>query len=73
MGIDDDYLAYCLDQAVAYWGQFVEHELELVGDRPSKKERSAMEARKRRLRQLIQTDGPEPEKGTFADPAAFFK
>ncbi|MCA1807184.1 MAG: hypothetical protein LC687_04960 [Actinobacteria bacterium] len=63
------YEGYCFDQAVSYFGQWVEGELDKL-DKPSKGARKLMDARKRRLDQIL---NPVSTPQQFADPAAFFK
>lgn len=72
MGVEQgSYEAYCLDEAVIYFGMTVQNDLEKVGHKPSKEERKAEAARKRYLEKLLSDD--EKEKGSgFADPASMF-
>ena len=70
---ENTYEAYCLDEAVIYFGMVLESRLEEVGHKPSKEERRARAARERLLDLIL---GEEDEKGKesgFADPALMFK
>lgn len=68
------YEAYCLDEAVAYYGLTLETELDKAGSKPSKEERKAEAARQRVLdRWLDDPDEAEKKKAGFADPALMFK
>jgi hypothetical protein len=68
LNIDDWYTSYCLDQAIAYWGTFVETELDRIeGDKPKVVEQK----RKAKLHELLGTEGETPS-GQFADPALMF-
>lgn len=70
VAIDDDYVAYCLDQAVGYFGRTLEAELEKAGS-DAKNESEAEFKRKRVLSDWLGED-EKPQRGMFADPAAFF-
>ena len=61
--------AYCLDEAVWYFGVTIQHELEKVGHKPSAKEKAAEAARMRIIRKYL--EGPDA-KGMYADPALLF-
>lgn len=67
------YEAYCLDEAVAFFGQYVEAELEKVGHKPAKGEGRTIAARKARLEKLLKTNTEDKGKTGFADPALLFK
>lgn len=72
MGFESgSYEAYCLNQAVAYFGNWVDSELDTVSHKPSKDERKANEARQRRLDQILKPDAKN-DPSSFADPSAFF-
>lgn len=72
LGVEDDYAAYCLDEAVVYFGMTLENMLESAGHKPSKEERRAKQARERLIEKIFSKD-KEQAKGTgFADPAAMF-
>lgn len=76
LGIRNEYVAYCFDQAVGYAGTYIEAELDKVGYKPDKKERSIREGRKRRLETLLKLNGADEtqkSKSGFADPADLFK
>lgn len=63
------YEAYCLDQAVWYFGTSVNSELEKVGRKKAKGESTSEAARKRVLAKYLGDDaGPQ-----YADPAALFQ
>lgn len=65
------YEAYCLDEAVIYFGSSLENKLQEAGHKPSKEERRAKAAREAILRKIFAQDD---DKGTgFADPALMFK
>ena len=50
-GIDDPYLAFCFDEAVATWGGYIKSELEKI---EGKKEKDVQKRRHRRFLQLIE-------------------
>lgn len=66
MAISDDYVAYCLDQAVGYLGRAIEGELSRV---EAKTDAEAMAKRQRVLDRFFD-DETKPSRGSFADPAA---
>lgn len=67
----DSYEAYCLDEAVIYFGLQLEAALDKAGHKPSKQDRKVTAARTRVLDLVLGT--ADPKKGTgFADPAAMF-
>lgn len=74
LGIESgSYEAYCIDEAVVYYGSSLEHELEKAGHKPSREDRKIEAARQRVLDKWL-TDDDEPKKQTgFADPALMFK
>lgn len=74
LGLESDsYEAYCLDEAVIYFGMAVEHDLEKIGHKPSKGERKEEAARQRYLDKLLADDAGVDKKVTgFADPALMF-
>jgi hypothetical protein len=67
--IEDTYVAYCLDQAVATWGGFVETELGKVEGKNSQDIESKQRAI---LTRLLGGDEEESARGRFRDPAEFF-
>lgn len=77
-GLDPkSYVAYCLDEAVIYFGMALENKLETAGHKPSKEERRAQAAREKILDAVLadpDLDGVEPKKKTsgYADPAVMF-
>lgn len=72
LGVENDYVAYCLDEAVVYFGMSLENMLESAGRKPSKEERRATQARERLIEKIFD-EGKEKTKGSgFADPATMF-
>jgi hypothetical protein len=72
MGVEDDYVAYCLDEAVGYLGTTIENELEQAGQKPSKDAQKIKIARERVVKKHFgDIRGAKPKK--YADPAAFFE
>ena len=63
------YEAYCLDEAVIFFGLRLENMLESAGHKPGKEERRAKQAQERVLDKIF---GKEKSSG-FADPALMFK
>lgn len=51
LGIDNDYHAYCLDEAVATWGSYVKSELDKV---EGKNDKEINAKRQRKLLQLVE-------------------
>ena len=77
VGLDaGSYINYCFDQAVTYFGNWVEAELDKVkvgkASKSDKETQALVQARERRLEAIL---GPKEEraKQQFADPADFFK
>jgi hypothetical protein len=68
LGVDDDYVAYCLNQAVNYFGKSVEEKMDKAASN-AKNEKSANAARQRALKRILEPAGT----GQFMDPAALFK
>ena len=70
------YVAYCFDQAVSYFGNWVEAELDKVqvgkASKSDKETQALVKARQKRLEAIL---GPPEQqaKQQFADPAEFFK
>lgn len=70
LNIEDDYAAYCLDEAVIYFGLTLEGLLDQAGHKPSKEERRGKAAREAVLNKVFSKTN---DKGSgFADPAAMF-
>lgn len=67
----DTYEAYCLDEAVTYFGLVLENMLEEAGNKPTKQDRKAKAARDRVLDKVFSDQEDAPSTG-FADPAAMF-
>lgn len=65
----DSYEAYCLDEAVIFFGLQLEAALDKAGHKPSKQDRKVMAARTRVLDKVL---GTEKKNAGFADPAAMF-
>lgn len=71
LGIEDEYVAYCFDQACGYFGRALEAELEKV---EAKTEAEGKQKRQRILDRYLSMDEDEkPRPGGFADPAALVK
>lgn len=71
LNIRNTYVAYCLDQAVIFFGMQFEGMLQDAGHKPSKEERRAQAAREALVKNMF---SPDAQKGTgFADPALMFK
>jgi hypothetical protein len=66
LGIDSDYSAFCLDQAVFIWGSFVRGKLDEVKGKTSE---SIKKKQDRLLLRLLDTETGSKQ---FADPADFF-
>jgi len=66
------YEAYCLDQAVWYFGSQVQNEVENAGQPKAKGQGKIESARKRTLNKYLNEPG-KSTKGQFADPALLFK
>lgn len=64
LGIDDDYLAYCIDEAVGEYGSFVRGELEQVEGKNAKEVQGRRELVLRRLLTA------EKEADLYATPVA---
>lgn len=70
LGLDrDSYEAYCVDEAVIYFGLALEGMLEDAGHKPGKEERAAQFARDRIMAQVF---GEDKAGSGFADPALMF-
>lgn len=67
---EGSYEAYCLDQAVWYFGSQVQHDLEQAGQKRAKGQSKTEAARKNMLDKYL---GKKPAGSGFADPAAFFQ
>lgn len=68
MAISDEYVAYCLDQAVGHLGRAIESELGRV---EAKSDSEAMAKRQRVLDRFFDEE-TKPSRGAYADPAAMF-
>lgn len=70
LDIDDSYVAYCLDQAINYWGKTIENDLDKV---EGKNDKDTENKRKAVLNgYLYPSPSGEASKGRFADPALMF-
>lgn len=63
--------AYCLDEAVFYFGTTVSNELEAAGQKRGKGQGKVEAARQRVFMKFMGDEGKKQQK--FADPAAFFQ
>ena len=71
LNIEDDYVAYCLDEAIGYFGTQLEYELDKVSSgKESKGERAAKQKRQAVLDRVL---GKNADKPRFADPAVLMK
>lgn len=71
LAIEDTYVAYCLDQAVGYFGRHLESELEKAGaDAKSEQEG---EWKRRAVLDKYFGEEDKPSSGRFADPAAMMR
>lgn len=66
----DSYEAYCLDEAVVFFGLQLENLLEKAGHKPGKEEKRAQAARERILDTIFDNDAKKSS--GFADPALMF-
>lgn len=70
LAITDEYVAFCVDQAIGYFGRVVEAELEAV---EGKTDTERSQKRDRVLQRYIgENDDEKPRRGQFADPTAMF-
>lgn len=70
LALDDSYVAYCLDEAVAYLGRTIDGELHGVeGDTQADRNRNAQLV----LDSYFGEPENKPRPGMFADPALLFK
>lgn len=72
MGVDDDYVAYCLNEAVYFFGRSLEHLMDQAGDR-AKNEKTAAMAREQVLKRVLEPVKPGNKGTGFMDPAELFK
>lgn len=63
------YEAYCLDEAVWYFGTTVQAEVDKAGQKKAKGQAATEAARKKILERFV---GSEKKGSGFADPATFF-
>lgn len=69
LAIENDYVAYCLDEAVIFFGLTMENMLDEAGHKPGKDERKARAARERLLNKVL---GNDDQTSGYADPALMF-
>jgi hypothetical protein len=74
LDVEESYPAYCLDEAVTYFGIILENMLQEAGQKPGKEERRAQMAREAVMNKVFAKTKPGEQKKTsgFADPAAMF-
>lgn len=65
--MEDEYSAYCLDQAVGYFGRTLEAELNKV---EGKSDAEIEQKRQRLLDKYLLDENEKPPPGRFADPRA---
>lgn len=68
-GVDDEYVAYCFNQAVTYVGKFIEGKMDEASAK-AKSEKASVAARQRILTKYLSMDGKR-KKPQFMDPAQF--
>ena len=68
LNIENDYVAYCLDQAVGYFGRTLQAELDSVDEKDEK----TAEHKRRRILERYLGESDKPARGLFADPATMF-
>lgn len=61
MGIEDRYVAFCFDQAVASWGNYVTNEVDKI---EGKNEKQVATKRRNKLMQLLEA----PDEKRFRSP-----
>lgn len=66
MALDDEYVAYCFDQAVGYIGRAIDAEL----DKVESKTQSEAEYKRKLVFERFFGDEDKPSRGLYADPAA---
>lgn len=66
MALDDEYVAYCFDQAVGYIGRAIDAEL----DKVESKNQSEAEYKRRLVFERFFGEEDKPSRGLYADPAA---
>jgi hypothetical protein len=75
LAVSDEYIGYCLDQAVGYFGTTVEYELEKAEDKVRSRKGKTRESaiKSARLRVLTAFGIKDAETKRFADPALMMK
>lgn len=71
LAIEDDYVAYCVDQAVGYFGRHLEGELERAGS--DAKTQDEAEWKQKQILDKYLGEEDKPQRGLYADPAAMLK
>lgn len=66
MALDDEYVAYCFDQAVGYIGRAIDAEL----DKVESKTQSEAEYKRKLVFERFFGEENKPSRGLYADPAA---
>lgn len=69
LGVSDPYIAYCLDESIFTWGNYVDNEVAQAGSKGNS-DKDKNRNRQRRLSQLLPD---ETTKQKFRDPAQAFK
>jgi hypothetical protein len=69
--IPHSYEAYCLDEAVIFFGLSLESMLEEAGNKPGKEEKKAKSAREALLNKIFSSKEQAKTSG-YADPASMF-
>jgi hypothetical protein len=65
LAIEDAYLAYCVDQACAYWGRSIQYELDQID---AKDNAEAEYKTQQILDRYLDEPDEAPKPGRFADP-----
>lgn len=87
LGLDDPYVAWCLDEATYMWGSHVDHEVDRAGHKKQKGEDALKNKRLLTLNRLLdaeemplsvsepvaETPNADVPKGKFRDPATMFR
>jgi hypothetical protein len=69
--IEDPYVAFCLNQAIGYWGISIENAMDEVEGKTAKETTAKRRAVLQRW--LAEDDDNAQSPSGFADPAMFFK
>lgn len=69
LSLDNAYVAYCFDEALYLWGNFVENELAEAELEPQRKrDRKQLQAERRRKAAVSRVLGLAPTTNRFRDP-----